>query len=309
MAYQVGVRDAPGEVHLVLETEPPGQFHHRVEGVAGTDEHRVPVGASQLVAELRQGAQGVVDAVLRPHHAEVAQQMGLAVLELRIGRHRPEPVGLRGAAHHEDVLRPPAAPAHRDVPVALVRGDDDVRRPVGHPFQRAHRPVQQVLAAAEPGEVQLGHQVVLVEDEPRPAPLQPQGGEEQQVGRVAGVDHVHRADLPGQPGGVPQRRSVLPQIAGGTAGGRAQRVAVDPHAVDLRLGLGVPLGAPGADDVHLPARVAQRRALLPHAPVERHGQVLHQDQRAAAADPAAVTRGRAPDRRAVGRRVPGRRVP
>ena len=168
----------------------------------------------------------------------------------------------------------------RDVPVALVRGEHDVRGPVGPPLQRAHGAVEQVLAAVEPGEVQLGYQVVLVEDEPRAAPLQPQCRQEQQVGRVAGVDHVDRADLAGQPDRVPQRRSVLPQIAGRPSGGRAQRVAVDPHPVDLRLRLRVPLLPPGTDDVHLPARVAQRRALLPHPPVERHRQVLHQDQRA-----------------------------
>ncbi len=206
--------------------------------------------------------------------------MRLAALQLRLGRYRLEPVGVGCAAHHEDVLWPPAATAQRDVPVALVRGEHDVRGPVGQPFQRAHGAVEQILAAVETGEVQLGHQVVLVEYEPRPAPLQPQCRQEQQVGRVAGVDHVDRADLAGQPDRVPQRRSVLPQVAGRSSGGRAQRVAVDAHPVDLRLRLRVPLAPPGTDDVHLPARVAQRRALLPHPPVERHGQVLHQDQRA-----------------------------
>ncbi len=280
VAHQVGVRNAPGELHLLREPEPPGQLHHRVEGVAAADEHRVPVGPPELVAQLREGPQGVVDAVLRAHDAQVAQQMGLAALQLRLRRYRPEPVGVRRAAHHEDVLGPPTAAAQRDVPVALVRGEHDVRGPVGPPFQRAHGAVEQVLAAVEPGEVQLGHQVVLVEDEPRAAPLQPQRRQEQQVGRVAGVDDVDRADPAGQPGGVPQRRSVLPQVAGRPSGGGAQRVAVDPHPVDHRFRLGVPLLSLRADDVHLPARVAQRRALLPHPPVERHREVLHQDQRA-----------------------------
>ena len=92
------------------------------------------------------------------------------------GRRRVNRLEVGRAAHHEDVA-PGALPPRSSAtsPVALVGGDDDVGRPVGQPLRaRTTRAVQQVLAAAEARQVQLGHQVVLVEDEPRAAPLQRQ---------------------------------------------------------------------------------------------------------------------------------------
>jgi hypothetical protein len=150
---------------------------------------------------------------------------------------------------------------------------------------RVRRELLQVLSPVEPREVQLGNEVVLVEDEAGALPLQHQRHCEQQVRRVAGVHHVdapERAHLPGEPDGVPERGRVLLQVPGGPAGGRAQGVAVDVHPVDLGLRLGVPLRALWTDHVHVPARVAQCGALLPHPPVERHGKVLDEHERPAA---------------------------
>jgi hypothetical protein len=177
--------------------------------------------------------------------------------------------------------RPPAfaAAAQRGGAVAFVCRDDDVGGLVRAPLQPAHQPVEEVLPTAEPGQVQLGYQVVLVEYEPGSMSLEPLAEQEEQVWRIAGVHHVDPADLAGQPVGPPQRRAVLAQVADRAADRRAQRVPVDLNAVDLDLGLGVPPCPLWTDDVHLPAGVPQRGALLPHAAVERHRQVLDEDER------------------------------
>ncbi len=184
----------------------PRQRDHGVEGVAGADEHRVPVGPTHLVAKLRQRPQGVVDAVLRAHDAQVAQQVRLAALDRLVGGHLAEPVDRGRAAHDEHLVRPLAASGQRDLAVALVGGDDDVGRPVGEPLEPAHRAVEEVLAAVESRQVQLGHQVVLVEDEPRAAPLEPSGP----AGRTGPAGCRRAPRRPGRPGGPAGRCATAP---------------------------------------------------------------------------------------------------
>jgi hypothetical protein len=124
--------------------------------------------------------------------------MRLALLQARIRRHLMEPFDLRGAAHHEDPVGRHSAPPLGHRAVALVRGDDPVGSTEGGSLRPPHRPVEQVLTAPEPGLVQLGHQVVLVEQETGAAALERHGDQEEQVRRVAGVYDVDGTDLPGQ---------------------------------------------------------------------------------------------------------------
>ena len=199
----------------------------------------------------------------------------------RLGVAQPEPLDGRRAADDEGVLdRDPAAAGGHGA-VALVGGDDGVRGAVGAPLQQAHRPVHRVALLAEPREVELGHEVVLVEDDPGAAGLRAQRGEEQQVRRVAQVDHVDRRallDALDQPVRVPEGGAVLLEVALRPPGGGHEGVAVDPDAVDDDLGLGVPLRPERADHLDLPAVAGEGLALLPDPPVERDREVLDDDQ-------------------------------
>ena len=65
-----------------------------------------------------------------------------------------------------------------------------VRGPVRPALQRPQHPVGQLRAVREPGLVQLGAQVVMVEDEPGAVEgAKSQGDRPEDVRRVAGLDH------------------------------------------------------------------------------------------------------------------------
>ena len=57
-----------------------------VEGVAVADERGVHVVAAELVAQAARAPQRVVDAVLRAHHAEVADEVAPAAAQRLVGR-------------------------------------------------------------------------------------------------------------------------------------------------------------------------------------------------------------------------------
>ena len=184
---------------------------------------------------------------------------------------------LRTTNTRSGALRPRSIAAS---PIALVGGDDDVGEPIGQPLERDHAAVEEILSAPEARQVELGHQVVLIEDHPRAAELERQRDQEQQVGRVADVDDVEAAEAAREPPGAPERRRVLAQVAGrrrrsprsaGSGGSRSRRSA--------RTARGPACSPCGQIDRDLVAGVAQRLALLPDAPVERNREVLDDDER------------------------------
>ena len=117
----------------------------------------------------RERAQRVVDAVLRPHHAEVGEQVALARAEATgPARTGPKRVEVGRAAHDEDVapgaLRPRSSATRRYD--SLVRS----RRRRGGTSARSaatRQPVERVAPAAEAREEELRDEVVVVEDEAR----------------------------------------------------------------------------------------------------------------------------------------------
>ena len=73
---------------------------------------------------------------------------------------------------------------------------------------------------------------MLIEHDARPAQLEWQRDQEQEIGWIAEMDGVDATDAGGEPQRMPERRRILLEIAGGPPGGRAQRVAVDLDAVE-----------------------------------------------------------------------------
>jgi hypothetical protein len=263
----------PGEAHrLGPRAQPrglrpaPGEGERHVPAAVGDDD------AGRL--------EQVVDALLDAHHAHVAHQVPPAVPQCRVGPGTAErPV--RPGPHDEHVRRRHPAALHRDVPVARVGGDRDDGPAEGQALQQVREPDDRAARRVALGDQQLRRHVVVVEHEPGPQQQhQWQRDEEEQVRRVAGLDD---ADAPGQRdppreqrlGG--ERDGVLHQVPGEPGGLEPRPVAVDVDTVDDLVAHRVLRGA-GADHRDVVAGVAQRAGLLPHAPVERHGQVLDQDQ-------------------------------
>ena len=132
---------------------------------------------------------------------------------------------------------------------------------------------------------------MVVIDQARPERDQRQGGQEEQVGRVADLhdaDAVPGADPEREAEVSPYRNRVLDQVAREPPRLGARPVAVDAHAAERLAAEGM-LRGPRADDMHLISGGGEGQGLLPDPPVERHGKVLDQDQdmRALAARPSA----------------------
>ena len=121
-----------------------------------------------------------------------------------------------GAAHHEHHVGAFAAARQRHVAVGLVGRDDDIGRGERESLGETRHAVAEA-ASPELGLVELGHDVVLVEDDPGAVQESvPAGGQEEEVGRVADVDDIEAPGSPdtaGEPellqsgGGVLARRS------------------------------------------------------------------------------------------------------
>src|SRR6266511_16740 len=129
---------AAGELDRIAQLELTGECAHGLIDVTFADEDRVPV-ASQL-AEQRECAERVIDAVLWPHHAEVADQVRLSLLQLGLRRGGAEARKIGRAPDYEDVVGTLSSSGQRDRAVGLVGGDDDVGEAEGESFEHQGEP-------------------------------------------------------------------------------------------------------------------------------------------------------------------------
>ena len=228
----------PGEPQLIA------QRHQVVEAVARADQGEGDVVAAELVHDDVGGPHHDVDAVLRAHDADVGGQEPAAPAQVGVRLAAPQPLGVGSGADDGDVRGALAAPGDGDVPVGVVGGDHVVRGPVGPALQRPQAPVGQRRAVREAGLVQLGAQVVVVEDEPGAVDgPQGQGDRPEDVRRVAGLHDREPAGPPRlerQPGRRQEGVDVLGKETELAAAGRVRPVLVQLHPVDDLVG-GVPV--------------------------------------------------------------------
>ena len=235
---------------------------------------------AQRACQVLGGTDQQVHALLLPDDADIAQhRLGPLAVGLLSGPGQ-EGIDARRGAHDEDVFRghPPAA--DRDVTETAVGGHGHAGTGKGHPLPDQHDVVEQP-ALLELGLEELGADVVVIEHVAHAPEPVPQGQKENQVGRVAALDHVEPARLPdlaGQAEPVPDRMPVFARI-GHRPRMRLGRfgVAVDVDAVDFLVGRG-PAAAHGRDHRNVVSRLDQCRGFEPHAPVQRHRQVLDHDE-------------------------------
>ena len=249
----------------------------------------MPVLAQRV--QLSQREQGLVDAVLRAHHADVAEQEALAALQRRVGLARHEAGQVGTGTDDGDVVGVAPAALDRDPAVGVVDREHDVGAAEGDLLGGERRLVQQT--AAEAGEVELRREVVVVEDEAGAAAAQPERREQEEIGRAAGVDEVEAAlagEPAGEPADAPERGQVLERVAGRALAGAAGLVAVDLDAVDPLVVVPVAALAGRADHGHLVAGPGQRGGLVPDVTVRGDRLVLEQDENAPCTAPPARAR-------------------
>ncbi len=224
-----------------------------------------------------------VDAFLFPHHADIADHMRTAVFPVRgrINALQFRQIGA-GSHHVHPFGRHPAA-LDRDLAVGMVGGNRNIRRLEGQLFEQHHQ-LPKEPALVELGFVKLRIDVVVIEDVTHAQKFERQRDKEDQIGRVAALDHVDPAlemDLPRQHRLPEQCRAIFSQKPDRALRLQRQRVAVDVDAFDHFEAGFIPL-AGGADDRHVCTSCLQRAGFLPHPPVKRQGQVFDHDQHVAA---------------------------
>src|SRR5713226_3013337 len=114
---------------------------------------------------MSQRPQEVIDAILRVHSADVAQN-GLV--------HLPQPLAwgmdghppkIRPVPDHESVLRFHAASLNLDLFVRLIRRDRDICQFEAASLHEAKRWRKEVIIRSVPRLIELGRKIVVVEDE------------------------------------------------------------------------------------------------------------------------------------------------
>ncbi len=232
------------------------------------------------------GGDQQVEPLLLTDHADIADEVLRALLQLGLRRAQFQLLDLRAGADDEHVLGLHPAPPARDLGIAFIGGDGDGRGLEGQPFEDHHRLPEQA-ALVEFRLVKFGADVVVVEQIAHSEEPHHPGDQEDQVGRIAAMQDVDAAfplHPQRQPELVPQRRAVFAQIAaGGIALGR-QVVAIDMHPVQ-ELVFRLEAVALGRDDRDGVAMCGQRRRLGPDPALEGHRQVLDHDQDAPAPAP------------------------
>jgi hypothetical protein len=140
-----------------------------------------------------------------------------------------EPTQVRAAAHHEHPLGIHAAALDGDAPVRFVGGNRDIGRLECPALEPAQEPVEEI-PAAEFRLVELGVDVVVIENELLAEQLEEPTDQKNRIRGIAGVDDVESAcqqHSPGQHELPEQRHGVLQRVAQRTLSLRGQRVAVN----------------------------------------------------------------------------------
>ena len=184
-----------------------------------------------------------VEVVLVVHDPEVPDDDLAAPADLLVGLDAREvDVQPRPVSHDRHGRRRNPASVDGDLTAGLVDRDHMVGRPIADPFRRLDRTGQPAKPLSVADLEQLGHEVVLVEDDALAQQLVRRRDEPQQVGRVGHVDDVEPARSQNEQAQAQlrsQRHDVLEEV---TADRRllslASYVTKDVETVaDLALGL------------------------------------------------------------------------
>ena len=228
--------------------------------------------------QMRRRIQNVIHPVCVPHHADVADEKLFPLFESRVRRQLR--VGkVRGGSYHKNFLRRLFSALQRDRPHGLVGCQHNIGTGVGQPLGQTHRPIKQAWLA-KLGLKHFRPKIVHVINHANAKQFEGPRHQEQQVRGVAEVNNFESVPPPGPPGQSclsPKRRCVLAKESD-----KPTRFSTDPVPVNLnslRLFFRLRVTAHLRTDHHdLVAGVAQRAGLLPHPAIERHRQILDDDE-------------------------------
>ena len=221
-----------------------------------------------------------IEAFRPADHADIADEELAALAPFGIRREALDAGEIRTGTHHENALGRHPAALDGNAAVGFVGGDGDVGslegELLGEPQQMPKDPAPAELRLVEfrVGVVMVEHEALSREN------LEEKPDQEDEVGRIAGMDHVEAVAPPHleREHELPEQRDrVFDEIGRCAPRLDRQGMAIDPDAVD-HLVRALIAGALGADHRHLVTRIAERGRLRPGTAVERNREVLHHDQ-------------------------------
>src|SRR5271157_6154698 len=200
--------------------------------------------------------------------------MAPAFLEPRLWGAFSDSGQVRVTPHHERALAPHAAARQGHFMVGFVGGNGDVRGSEGQAFSPAH----QLVSEAAPLKlriVELGIQVMVIEDKSNVKKFEEDPDQEDDVRWVTGMDDTEagaRVDPQGKEKLGRQRPAIFQEVTE-RPGGLPQPVPVNLNAFHVLATL-LESGAFRADDGNTISGVAQGACFLHYPAVERDGQVF-----------------------------------
>src|SRR6185437_16912775 len=176
-----------GEQNEIFNLERGNERAHRFERRAGADDHDAKVPKSNDLDQMSDRAHQMVDAVLLIDDADVAEDELAPAVQPGLRLDAMDALAVGHPVDDLDLRRRFSAAADRDVLEGRVGGDDAVGRPVAHALEKQERAVEKPLPAEFDNE-QFRRDVVLIVNEPLADELERQGGEKDEVRRIAGLD-------------------------------------------------------------------------------------------------------------------------
>src|SRR6185369_8488117 len=173
-------------------TEISRELAQRRQFGAAADQTELDIVPVHRVHDVLHGGEQSVDALLAAHHPDIADQITSTVLERRRWRQHAQATQIRPAAYDEDLGGRALAALDRNLAVGLVGRDAHVGGLERAALEPEHQAVEQI-AALELRFVQLGIDVVMIEQEFLAEQLVEAADQEQRIGRIARVDRVEAA--------------------------------------------------------------------------------------------------------------------
>src|SRR5437870_6657684 len=137
------------------------------------------VATPEVEHDMARCPQQVVDALLLSHDADVADQVTAAALKPFVGGQHLQALEARSAAHDEYPLWGHAVASDGYPSVRLVGGDRHVGGAEGPRLELQHQAMEEITPA-ELGFVELGAEIVMIEDELLAEQLEEAADQEQQ---------------------------------------------------------------------------------------------------------------------------------
>src|SRR4029434_3663081 len=108
--HHVFVGDEAGEEDVVLKAELDGLSLELLDAVAVANQDAIEAVALELVQQVAKGAKEIIQAILRIHRTQIAEDRAPHALQTRIRLDAPHALQVRAVPNDEDPLRLDAVP-------------------------------------------------------------------------------------------------------------------------------------------------------------------------------------------------------